>query len=71
MDVLVVGGGGREHALVWALAKGPSVDKIYCSPGNAGIEALAERWDIAVGNIDAFTEALALFGFVLFFLAKG
>jgi len=57
MDVLVIGGGGREHALVWALSNSPSVDKIYCAPGNAGIEMLAERWDIAAGDIDALTSA--------------
>ncbi len=57
MDVLVVGGGGREHALVWALSNSPSVDTLYCAPGNAGIGALAERWDIAAGNVDALTTA--------------
>lgn len=57
MDVLVVGGGGREHALVWALANSPSVDQIYCAPGNAGIAMQAERWDVAAGNIDALTAA--------------
>ena len=58
MDVLVVGGGGREHALVWALAKSPSVNQIYCAPGNAGIGDLAERWDIAAGNVEALTAAV-------------
>ncbi len=57
MDVLVVGGGGREHALVWALSNSPSVDKIYCAPGNAGMEGLAERWNIAAGDIDGLTAA--------------
>ena len=57
MDVLVVGGGGREHALVWSLANSDSVDTIYCTPGNAGIDRVAQRWDIAAGNIDALASA--------------
>ena len=43
MDVLVIGGGGREHAIVWAFKKSPKVNKIYALPGNAGIEEIAER----------------------------
>ncbi len=42
MKVLVIGGGGREHAIVWKLAQSRHVDKIYCTPGNAGIAELAE-----------------------------
>lgn len=42
MKVLVIGSGGREHAIVWKLAQSRSVDKIYCCPGNAGISELAE-----------------------------
>ncbi|NPV52511.1 MAG: phosphoribosylamine--glycine ligase [Firmicutes bacterium] len=42
MKVLVVGGGGREHALVWKIAQSPTVDKVYCAPGNPGIAELAE-----------------------------
>jgi len=47
MNVLVVGRGGREHALVWAIAQSPRVDKLYCAPGNGGIAALAECVPIA------------------------
>ncbi len=46
MKVLVVGSGGREHALVWKIAQSPQVDKVYCAPGNAGIARLAECVDI-------------------------
>ncbi|NOZ62707.1 MAG: phosphoribosylamine--glycine ligase [Calditrichaeota bacterium] len=42
MKVLVIGGGGREHTLVWKINQSPLVEKIYCAPGNAGISQLAE-----------------------------
>lgn len=53
MKVLVVGGGGREHALCWKLSQSPRVTKIYVAPGNAGCEAVAERVDIQANQIDA------------------
>ncbi|HIZ78988.1 MAG TPA: phosphoribosylamine--glycine ligase [Candidatus Lachnoclostridium stercorigallinarum] len=46
MKILVVGSGGREHAIVWKLAQSPKAEKIYCAPGNGGIEELAECVDI-------------------------
>lgn len=51
MKVLVVGGGGREHALVWKIAQSPKVKQIYCAPGNAGIAKLATCVDISAENI--------------------
>lgn len=52
MKVLVIGGGGREHALVWKLSKSSLVDKIYCTPGNAGISKIADCVDISSDKID-------------------
>ncbi len=46
MRILVIGRGGREHAIVWALKKSPKVEKIFCAPGNAGIAQLAENVEI-------------------------
>jgi phosphoribosylamine---glycine ligase len=52
MQVLVVGGGGREHALVWKIAQSPLVSKIYCAPGNPGIGEIAENIALAVDDLD-------------------
>ena len=51
MRVLVVGSGGREHALVWKISQSKLIDKIFCAPGNAGISKLAECIDIEPNNI--------------------
>jgi len=53
MKVLVIGSGGREHALVWKLRQSPRVDKVYCAPGNGGIAAEAECLAADVKNVDS------------------
>ncbi len=53
MRILVIGGGGREHALVWKIAQSPLVNTLYCAPGNAGIAEYAECVPIKVTDIDA------------------
>ena len=57
MKVLIVGSGGREHAIAWKVAQSPKVDKIYCAPGNAGIEEYAEC--VSIGAMEF--EKLAAF----------
>ena len=52
MKVLVVGSGGREHALCWAIAKSPRCTKLYCAPGNPGIAAVAECVEVAPEDLD-------------------
>lgn len=56
MKVLVVGSGGREHAIVWKLAQSERVEKIYCAPGNAGIEELAELVDIKATDVEKIAD---------------
>ncbi|OUN04629.1 phosphoribosylamine--glycine ligase [Flavonifractor sp. An92] len=51
MNVLVVGGGGREHAIVWALSKSPKVTGLFCAPGNAGIAQLAQCVDVKATDV--------------------
>lgn len=55
MKVLVVGGGGREHALVWKISRSPLVEKIYAAPGNGGISGMAEC--VEIGDSDVFALA--------------
>lgn len=52
MKVLIIGGGGREHAIAWKVSGSPRVDKIYCAPGNAGIAEVAECVDIGVMDFE-------------------
>jgi len=52
MNILVVGGGGREHALCWKIAASPLCDRLYCAPGNAGIAEVAECLPVGAEDID-------------------
>jgi phosphoribosylamine--glycine ligase len=52
MKILLIGGGGREHALAWKLAQSDSCETLYCAPGNAGIAAIAASLDMAADDID-------------------
>jgi phosphoribosylamine-glycine ligase len=56
LDILVVGSGGREHAMCWALSKSKRKPKLYCAPGNAGIAQLAECLDILADDIPALVK---------------
>ena len=52
LDILVLGGGGREHALCWKIAQSPLLGKLYCAPGNGGINTLAEPVALNAENPD-------------------
>jgi len=52
LNVLLIGSGGREHALAWSLSASPIISKLYCAPGNPGIEAVAECVPIAASDMD-------------------
>ena len=56
MKVLVVGGGGREHAICWKLAQSPKVTELYCAPGNAGISSVATCVPIGATDVDAMVQ---------------
>lgn len=56
MKVLIIGGGGREHAIAWKVAQSKLVDKIYCAPGNAGIEEYAECVPISATSLDELAD---------------
>jgi len=51
VKILVVGSGGREHALAWKLAESPDVDQVYCAPGNAGTEEIGENVSIPASDL--------------------
>jgi phosphoribosylamine--glycine ligase len=56
VKILVIGGGGREHALVWKLKRSSAVDRIFCAPGNAGTEAIAENVAIAATDLQGLLQ---------------
>lgn len=56
MKVLVVGGGGREHAICWKLAQSPKVTALYCAPGNGGIAQVATRVPIKATDVDGMVK---------------
>ena len=55
MKILVVGGGGREHAIVWKLRQSPCVSRLYCAPGNGGTAAIAENVPIKATDLEGIT----------------
>jgi phosphoribosylamine--glycine ligase len=62
MKILVIGGGGREHALVWKLGQSAGVEKLWCAPGNGGIAAEAECVNVDAGNVAAIVELAGKLG---------
>ncbi len=56
MKVLVIGSGGREHVLAWKLKQSPNVSKLYCAPGNGGINEDAECVNIAAEDINGLVK---------------
>jgi len=62
MKVLLVGGGGREHALAWAISKSPKLTKLYAAPGNAGIANCAECIDVSAEDVPAICTAVTELG---------
>ena len=60
MKVLVIGGGGREHAIIWALKRSPAVTEIVAAPGNGGIAALARCAPVDVNDLHSMVDLVAI-----------
>lgn len=56
MNILLIGSGGREHALAWKMAQSPLVDVVHCAPGNPGMDAVGPCFDVAVDDIDGLVK---------------
>jgi len=56
MKILVIGSGGREHALAWKLARSPDAERIFCAPGNAGTAEIAENVAISSDDLKALAQ---------------
>ena len=61
MKVLVIGSGGREHAMCWKIAQSPKLTKLYAAPGNAGIEEIAQIVDIPAKDQESLLKFCKLF----------
>lgn len=64
MKVLLLGGGGREHALAWKMAESPELEKLYVAPGNAGTAEIAENVNIKVSDFQGIANFVAREGFI-------
>ncbi|MBQ8277148.1 MAG: phosphoribosylamine--glycine ligase, partial [Bacteroidaceae bacterium] len=56
MKLLLLGSGGREHALAWKIAQSPKIEKLYIAPGNAGTASVGENVDIKADDFDAIAQ---------------
>ena len=56
MKILLLGSGGREHALAWKIAQSPKVEQLFIAPGNAGTSSVGENVDIAATDFDALAD---------------
>ena len=56
MNILILGSGGREHSLAWAIKQNPKCDRLICAPGNAGMDEIADCADIDILNGGAVVE---------------
>ena len=62
MNILIIGGGGREHAIAWKLRQSVRVEKIWCAPGNGGISRDAECVPLNVGDVQAAADLAVKLG---------